>query len=65
MDLGPKIFFSEIDLFDFTSFFGLDFLKFAGLLCKYLGISESTTISKVEYIRVKKTRQCRIEQYLD
>ena len=25
MDFGQKIFFREIDLFDFTSFFGLDF----------------------------------------
>ena len=29
-----KIFFREIDLFDFTSFFGLDFFKFSGLLWK-------------------------------
>ena len=28
-----KKFFREIDLFDFTSFFGLDFLKFSGPLC--------------------------------
>ena len=28
-----KKFFCEIDLFDFTSFFGLDFLKFSGPLC--------------------------------
>ena len=27
-------FFREIDLFDFTSFFGLDFLKFSGPLWK-------------------------------
>ena len=26
-----KIFFREIDLFDFTNFFGLDFLKFSSL----------------------------------
>ena len=26
-------FFREIDLFDITSFFGLDFFKFSGLLC--------------------------------
>ena len=26
-------FFREIDLFDFTSFFGLDFFKFSGPLC--------------------------------
>ena len=25
----------EIDLFDFTSFFGLDFFKFSGLLCVF------------------------------
>ena len=29
-----KNFFREIDLFDFTSFFGLDFLKFSGPRCK-------------------------------
>ena len=28
-----KNFFHEIDLFDFTSFFGLDFFKFSGPLC--------------------------------
>ena len=28
MDLGQK-FFRQIDLFDFTSFFGLDFFKFS------------------------------------
>ena len=28
MDFGKKKFFVEIDLFDFTSFFGLDFFKF-------------------------------------
>ena len=33
MDFGKKNFFLEIDLFDFTSFFGLDFLKFSGPLC--------------------------------
>ena len=33
-----KIKFREIDLFDFTSFFGLEFFKFSGLLC----IVEST-----------------------
>ena len=27
--------FREIDLFDFTSFFGLDFFKFSGPLCVY------------------------------
>ena len=27
-----KKIFREIDLFDFTSFFGLDFLRFSGLL---------------------------------
>ena len=31
MEFGKK-FFREIDLFDFSSFFGLDFLKFSGLL---------------------------------
>ena len=36
MDLGQEI-FRKIELFDFTSFFGLDFLKFSGpLLCTYL-----------------------------
>ena len=30
MDFGQKNFFREIDLFDFTSFFGLDFFKFSG-----------------------------------
>ena len=33
-----KKIFCEIDLFDFTSFFGLDFFKFSGPLCKYLPI---------------------------
>ena len=28
MDVGQKIFFCEIDLFDFTSFFWLDFFNF-------------------------------------
>ena len=28
-----QIFFREIDLFDFTSFFGLEFFKFSGPLC--------------------------------
>ena len=32
MEFGQKI-FREIDLFDFTSFFGLDFFKFSGPLC--------------------------------
>ena len=31
MEFGQKI-FREIDLFDFTSFFGLDFFKFSGPL---------------------------------
>ena len=30
MDFGQKRFFRDIDLFDFTSFFGLDFFKFSG-----------------------------------
>ena len=30
MDFSFKIRFHEIDLFDFTSFFGLDFFKFSG-----------------------------------
>ena len=33
MDFGQKE-FREIDLFDFTSFFSLDFFKFSGPLCK-------------------------------
>ena len=33
--LAKMFFFREIDLFDFTSFFGLDFLKFSGPLWKY------------------------------
>ena len=33
MEFGQKKFFREIDLFDFTSFLGLDFLKFSGPLC--------------------------------
>ena len=33
--MGKKI-FRNIDLFDFTSFFGLDFFKFSGPLCKDL-----------------------------
>ena len=32
MEFGKKI-FHEIDLFDFTSFFVLDFFKFSGPLC--------------------------------
>ena len=32
MEFVQKI-FREIDLFDFTSFFGLDFFKISGLLC--------------------------------
>ena len=32
MEFGQK-FFREIDLFDFTSSFGLDFFKFSGPLC--------------------------------
>ena len=32
MGFGQNI-FREIDLFDFTSFFGLDFFKFSGPLC--------------------------------
>ena len=30
--IWPKIIFLEIDLFDFTSFFGQDFFEFSGLL---------------------------------
>ena len=30
-----KMVFGQIDLFDFTSFFGLDFFKFSGSLCIY------------------------------
>ena len=33
-----KIKFREIDLFDFTSFFGLDFFKFSGPLREYRNI---------------------------
>ena len=33
MKLHKKNISREIDLFDFTSFFGLDFFKFSGLLC--------------------------------
>ena len=33
MEFGQKKFFPEIDLFDFTSFFGLDVFKFSGPLC--------------------------------
>ena len=36
MEFGQKKFFREIDLFDFMSFFGLDFFKFSGLLCLLL-----------------------------
>ena len=32
MEFGKKK-FCEIDLFDFTNFFGLDFFKFSGRLC--------------------------------
>ena len=32
MEFGQKNLFREIDLFDFTSFFGLDFFKFSGPL---------------------------------
>ena len=32
LDFGQN-FFREIDFFDFTSFFGLDFFKFSGPLC--------------------------------
>ena len=32
MEFGQKNFFREIDLIDFTSFFGLGFYKFSGLL---------------------------------
>ena len=35
MEFGQKKIFCEIDLFDFTSFFGLVFLKFSGPLCYY------------------------------
>ena len=39
MKFGQK-FFREIDLFDLTSFLGLDFLKFSGPLClKFVGLS--------------------------
>ena len=37
MEFGQKK-FREIDLFDFTSFFGLDFFKFSGPMC-YVGIA--------------------------
>ena len=33
MEFGEKNFFHEIDLFDFMSFFGSDFIKFFGSLC--------------------------------
>ena len=32
MEFGQQFFFREIDLFDFATFFGLDFLKFSGPL---------------------------------
>ena len=35
MEFGQKIFL-EIDLFDFMSFFGLDYFKFSGPLCNPL-----------------------------
>ena len=34
----------EIDLFDFTKFFGMDFFKFSGPLC-----TESSTINPINY----------------
>ena len=34
-NLVKKNFLREIDLFDFMSFFGLDFFKFSGPLCSY------------------------------
>ena len=37
MKFGQKK-FSEIDLFDFTSFFGLDIFKFSGPLCDILRV---------------------------
>ena len=40
MEFGEKIFFREIDLFDFTSIFGLDLLKFSGLLCIKINFSK-------------------------
>ena len=43
MDFCQKI-FCEIDLFDFTSFFGLDFLKFFGPLCPFLHLFSKTYI---------------------
>ena len=42
-----KKFFREIELFNFTSFFGLDFFKFSGTLCnakiplKYLSVKSA------------------------
>ena len=33
MEFSHNFFFCEIDLFDFTSFFGLDFFKYSGQLC--------------------------------
>ena len=33
--------FSEIDLFDFTTFFGLDFFKFSGPLCPYCELEKN------------------------
>ena len=33
MKFGQKNFFREIDLFDLTSFLGLDFFKFSGPMC--------------------------------
>ena len=45
MEFGQKNFFREIDLFDFTSFFGLDFFKFSGPPNKFTGKSRKILLN--------------------
>ena len=44
MEFGQKT-FREIDLFDFTSLFGLDFFKFSAPLCDRQDTCEADTVN--------------------
>ena len=49
MDFGPKK-FRETDLFDFTSFFGLDSFKFSGPLCIFKSKQLTNLFTFIEFV---------------
>ena len=51
MEFG-QIKFREIDSFDFTSFFGLDFFKFSGPQCIIIISIDEISVSAFIYARI-------------